>query len=149
MSIYNLKDCISVFLCLIFVPLCFPYNRVHTCQLKSVSTDNKMLNNLVRDKHFGSIRSDNGWAKHLEHCFASPSNEGSLQVVVVWRHLEGLDAGLCSRTRLLFKTGKVLVKGMWVTKITTNESNLRGTSAAAAVKVGIAELVVIRCYQAK
>jgi hypothetical protein len=136
-----------VFLCLIFAPPRFPYNRIHTCQLKSVSTDDKTLNNLVGDKNFGSIRSDDGRAKPLERCFASPSNEGSLQVVVVWRHLEGLDVGLCSRTRLLFETGKVLVKGMWVTKITTNESNLRGTSAAATGEVGIAELVVIRRYQ--
>lgn len=49
-------------------------------------------------------------------------------------------ANLCQYT--------VLVKGMWVTKITTNKSNLRGTLAVAIGEVGIAELVVIRHYQA-
>jgi hypothetical protein len=68
--------------------------------------------------------------------------------VVGLRHLEGFHVGLGGRTSLLFETGKVFVEGVWMTKVAANASSLRGTSATTSGEVSVAELVVLRCYQA-
>jgi hypothetical protein len=55
---YNFKDCVSVFLCSVFAPASFLYNVVDSCQLKSMSADDKSLDNLIGNKNLGSIGSD-------------------------------------------------------------------------------------------
>ena len=82
MSLYDFEDRISVFLCLVFAPTGFPYDVVHSCQLKSMSADNQALDNLIRDEDLGSIGLDNGWAEFFECHFTTPLNESGLQAVV-------------------------------------------------------------------
>jgi hypothetical protein len=82
MSLYDFEDGISVFLRLVFAPAGLPYDVLRSCQLKSVRADDQALDNLIRNKHFGSEGSDNGCAKLFECRFTTPLNEGGLQVVV-------------------------------------------------------------------
>lgn len=82
MSIDNFKDCVAMFLCPVFAPAGLPYNVIDPCQLKSVSADNKSLDNLIGDENLGSVGSDYSWAKVLECRFTSPLNKSGLQVAV-------------------------------------------------------------------
>ena len=82
MSLYDFENCISVFLCLLFAPASFPYDVVHSCQLKSMSADNQALDNLIRDENLGSVGLDNGWAKLFKCRFTTPLNESGLQAVL-------------------------------------------------------------------
>jgi len=94
MSTNDFEEGISMCLCVVLAPTRFPYNIIHFFQLASMSTDHKALDDLIGDKHFGSIGSDDSCAELLERRFASPSNESSCQVVVSLQHVERFDVGL-------------------------------------------------------